>query len=513
MDSQQKRGLHEKLSKQLFVVNTWRLLFALVIVIVIVLQTYFILQIEAPSYESFYGLRQAEQIKETGLPIINDDQSYQGRMNVSHLFFYYILAGLSLIAPGYILFKFFGMILTVGILFLVFLLSKHLFSRDWIALFLTTIAAFTPTLFVSQINTLVAETFFVLLYLLIIMSFFNSTRRSAMIRFIILMILATLVSPLSLVLITGFLFYFLLLRIEGLAVRKKELELLLFSGLFAIWYHLVLYKKLISLFGLQVISQSVPQELLLSMFRGLNVPLIIGFVGVPLIGLGLSGIYYLLFEKRNKKLLLLTAMTFAFGLFTWIGFLPLQTGLLYATVTLVLISGYTLQRLNETFNKTILPKTKVVVFSFFLLLLFLSFTPLLIFPETITGEAPTNEELETVRWIDENLPADSTVLADINDGHLLAAKGGVKTLYDTNFIFAPHPKQRYQDAKTILLSQSEVSVLRLMNRYSIDYVYISPSLKNRIEQPAGLLKSSECFEEVYNTTTTEVYKRLCNGAE
>ncbi|MGM5481438.1 MAG: hypothetical protein ACQESE_03430 [Nanobdellota archaeon] len=511
MDPSRKNGRSEAFSKQLFVMNAWRLLFLLIIIVMVVLQTYFVLQTDAPSYESFYSMRQVEHIKETGLPIINDEQSYQGRMHVSYLFFYYVLAALSLIAPGFVLFKFFGILLSVLVTFMIFLLAKHLFSKDWIALFLAVIAAFTPTLFVSQINTLVPETLFVLIFLLVIMTFFTSSKRSSMMWFIILMILATLISPLSLVVITGFLFYFLLLRIEGMTVRKKELELLLFSGLFAIWYHLVLYKKLISLHGLQVISQSVPQELLLSMFKGLNVPLIIGFVGVPLIGLGLSGIYYLLFDKRNKKLLLLTAMTFAFGLFTWIGFIPLATGLLYATVTLVLISGHTIQRLNSMFEKTIVPKTKIVVFVFFILILLLSFIPLLVYPETITGESPSKEELHTLRWIQDTVPADATVLADITDGHLLAAQGGVKTYYDTNFIFAPHPKQRFEDAKTMLLSQSKVSVLNLMNRYSIDYIYISPTLNQRFKDPTKLYEESDCFTKVYHTTTTEVYKRECNS--
>lgn len=307
---------------RLFRMNTWRVLLLLVILIFVSFQVFFVLQTDAPSYDSFYGVRQVEHIKETGTPIIHDDQSYQGRTNVSHLLFYYILAGFSFLIPGLLLFKFGGIVLTVLIVILIYSMSNHLFRKEWIAFMLSTIAAFTPTIFVSQLNNLLPQTFFVLIYLLLIYAFFTISRRSSLIWFIVLTVLATVISPLSLVLIVGFLFYFLLLRLERLSFKKKELELILFSGLFVVWYHLMLYKKLIALFGLQVVSQSVPQELLLSMFRGLNVPLVISFVGVPLIGIGLQGIYHLLFEKRSKKLLLLTAMTFAFGIFTWFGFVP-----------------------------------------------------------------------------------------------------------------------------------------------------------------------------------------------
>ncbi|MFW6378731.1 MAG: hypothetical protein ACOCZV_01800, partial [Nanoarchaeota archaeon] len=472
-----------------------------------------VLQTNAPTYESFYTMRQIDHIKETGTPVLYDDQSYQGRTHVSHLLFYYLMAGLSLIAPGLILFKFAGILFSTIIMFLVYIISKRLFKKDWVAFFLTIIAAFTPTLFISQLNKLLPETFFVLLYLLIIMLFFTSSRRSSMVWFIILMILATLTSPLSLVLIAGFLIYFLLVRFEGMPLRRKELEVLMFSGLFAVWYHLVLYKKLISLHGLQVISQSVPQDLLLNMFAGLNVALIISFVGVPLIGLGLTGIYYLLFERRNKKLLLLTAMTFAFGLSTWLGILPLDTGLLYVTVSLIPISGHTLLRLNDLFNKSILPRAKVFVFAFFIIILLLSFSTLLIYPETITEESPKRSEFETMRWMDNNIPSDQTVLADIKDGHMLASYGDVKTVYDTNFIFSPNPRQRYDDAKTMVLSQSEVSVLKLMDRYGIEYIYISPSLQKRFDQPEKLFSQSDCFTNVYTMADIEVYKRKCSNIE
>ncbi|MGM5479856.1 MAG: hypothetical protein ACQESC_00165 [Nanobdellota archaeon] len=498
------------LSKIASHLNVWKVLLIVVILAVIFFQSYFIIQSPAPSYETFFTMRQVEHIKQTGAPIIQDTQSYQGRTDVSHIIFYYIIAGLSFLIPGYALFKFLGVALTIVLLVLVFVISKHLFKKEWIALFLTTIAGFTPTIFVSQINTVLPEVFFLILFLFLILFYFKSDHQKFQRTFIVLISLATLVSPISLLLIIGFVIYFLFLRFESIPIKKHEIELVLYSGLFAIWYHLIIYKKLISLYGFQIISQNVPEELLLSMFKGLNVPLMIGFIGVPLVGLGLVGIYYLLFERDDKNLLLLTAFIFAFGLAIWLGFIPLKTGLLYATLMMVFISGHTIRRLSATFDKTIFPSGKIFLFVFFILILLLSFTPLIIYPQTITDTAPTNHELDAMDWMKNNIDSSSTVLGDITDGHLLATEAGVKTMYDTNFIFAPNPRERFDSARTIFLTRSEVSALEVISKYSIDFIYLSPNIVQRYPVESRIFDESGCFNKIYSNEKTEVYNISCN---
>jgi len=491
-------------SKQLFI---W--LLVLLLVSVTLLKLYFVIQAPFPAYTSFYGVRQVEHIQQTGLPFLSDELSYQGRITFEGLFFYFFVAGFSFVVPTLLLFKYASILFSILVLVLVYIITLRLVQRQTIALLITLIASLTPTLFTAYLNTLLPSSLFMILYLLLIFLFFTSNKKHRMSWFVLVLVISTLISSLTLVFIVGFALYFLFLKLESLPVRRREFELLLFSGVFAIWYHLLIYKPLFLQYGAQIIWKTIPRELAVSMFEGLTAPLAISLIGIVPLLLGIHTIYYSLFVKRNRKHFFLIALTFLFGLVTWFGFLPLSEGLFYTTLTLILLSGPSLIRIGAYIEKTIFPKAKYVLVVVLLLVVFINFIPVFVYQPTLLQNSPSQEEVTFFTDLATQLPSDATVLGHISEGHLITSLTQRKNFYDDNFILAPQAQQRYDDAKLIFLSQSQTTILSTLQYYGISHVLMSPLTVSEYPKANTLFADGACFQPVYEQYNRTVYEVTC----
>ena len=272
------------------------ILVLVLILLIVFVKAYFVTQSVMPSYESFYGIRQIEQIRSTGVPLRSDDLSYQGRVHVAAGLFYYVLALFSFVVPVLILFKYGGIIVSAFALWLFYIIAKRLFANRWIAFLVTFLAALTPIIFVHSLNTLTPLSFFIVCYLGLVYYFISLKARRNVLLFVILLVVSTLVSSLVLVVIIGFLLYLLLLNLEYLKQKETEIETLSFAALFVFWYHLLIYKKLFFLYGTQAIWQNIPPALIIQAFQRVTMPVALSFVGILPLVLGLYGIYLELFE-------------------------------------------------------------------------------------------------------------------------------------------------------------------------------------------------------------------------
>lgn len=479
-----------------------------ILVIVLLLKWYLVSQTPFPSYDSFYGIRQVDHIKETGLPLFSDTQSFQGRTHIVSVLFFYFFTLLSIFLPVLLMFKYAGIILSLIALLLLFILAKKLYTKKWIPLFVLFLGALTPTIFLADVNKLVPSSLFMIIYLAMIYMFFNLDKKNAVFGFILLLVLGTLISSLSVVVILGLTLYLLLLRVEKIPVRRLEREILFFSSMFVIWYHLIIYKKLFYLYGIQAVWESIPKEIFLNQFQGLTIPLAVGLIGIIPLLLGLYAIYDTLFSQRRRHLVLLVSFSLVFGILTWMRILPLQEGLLYATITLTLLSGHTLQSIQIYLKKTIIPKAAYILTGIFIVIIVLSFLPTVLSNNYILSNSPTVNEYSTLEAL-QYLSANETILGHIQEGHLIASVAKTKNFYDSNFLFAPNANERYDDAHIMFLSKSQIPVIELMKYYNINYIYISPLTEKQYDYPNFIYETSDCFSLIYSTTTTKVYKLTC----
>ncbi|MCF7798657.1 glycosyltransferase family 39 protein [Candidatus Woesearchaeota archaeon] len=479
------------------------------LVIVLTVKLYFVLQSPVPAYDAYYGIRQIEHIHQTGFPLFVDDLSYQGRITYSGIVFYTILAGVAVFIPTLLLFKYGSIIFGLLVLFLVYKITQRVTKDRWVALLTTIIAALSPSILTTHLNTLLPSTLFAVLYLLLIFFFFESSKKKFITWLIIAFVGAMLISSLTLVFVAGFGLYLLLLKLESLAVRKREFEFLIFSSVLIIWFHLLLYKPLFFQYGSTILWKTMPRELVVSTLQGLTVPLAVSLVGIVPLLLGIHTIYRTLFVQRSRLHLFLTSLAFVFSIITWFGFLPLAEGLFYTTLTFILLSGPAIKQLHLFTKKTIIPHAKFLFLVGFFILVILNFLPVLIYQDTITQQAPSLDEVNVFTSLDGMLPLDATVLGHITEGHLISAQTHRKNFYDMNFILAPNAQQRYTDAKTIFLSQSQTTVLKTLQRYGITHVLITPLTIQDYPKAKRLFENSNCFLPIYEWKEVSAYEVKC----
>jgi len=486
---------------------------ALIVLFVLVLglKLLFTLSVSYPSYDSFYTLREVDSIRDTAAPLSYDELSYQGRSHIGGGFFYYLISIFSLAIPLVFILKYLFILFFMISLVFVFLITQKLFPARWIAFLITTLAALSPSLFTFSLNGLSTTSFVFMLYLILIYLFISIENKNNIVYFLVFFIMLMFTSSLSLALVLGTAFYFLLLRLEFLPIKKREFELLFFSGIFSLWYFTLLFKKLF-VDGIESLWQGIPKELLSNYFAGMTLPLALSLVGfIPMI-LGFYALYMVLFTQRNRNLLFLVALSFSWGFLTWFKLIPFKEGIVFLTVTLVLLSGYTINRITTYFKKTKMSNVRPILAFGLILLILLSFIPVFGFMKTLSENSPTDDELLTMDFIKENTPEDSTILGNIKDGHLISGVAQRKNFFDEQFFFAPQAQDRFDDAKKIFLSKSEVAVMSLLNIYNVDYIYISKNtLSNYGDQ--SLFIESNCFEEIYSTQTTKVYEIICEDKQ
>ncbi|MCA9477733.1 MAG: hypothetical protein KC535_01135 [Nanoarchaeota archaeon] len=482
-----------------------QVLLVLILVGVLASKLYVVTLTPNPAYDSYYGMRQVDSILDTGTPLIHDDLSYQGRTTFSNPLTYYVLAFFSLFIPSVALFKFGGILLSLVVLYLIYHTSMKLYAKPWLSVFLVAVAALNPTVFNTHLNTIIPSSLFLILFLLILDSFIQQKYTS----FVTLTVLATLTSSLSLVLVLGFLFYFILLKLEALKVKKTEFELLFFSAVFIIWYNLISYKKLFFALGSQSIWQNIPFELQSTLFAGISISAALTFIGIVPLVLGIYGIYSSLFEKRNRKVLFIISFALSFGLLTWLGFLQLTEGLLYIIISFILVSGHSLLQIQSFFDKTIAPWMTHALFALVIILSLVSFTTIFIYKDATVLDAPSADEVEMMNMIPNFVPEGETVIAHIKQGHMISEIANRKNFYDEHFVLAPRSQQRYEDARAVFLSQSQTHVLSILHNYGVRYVLVSDLTRKEYPTTTSLFAASDCFDEIYATATTKLYKVQC----
>lgn len=466
---------------------------------------YLVTLVEYPAYDSYYGMRQVDAIHKTGVPLLYDSLSYQGRSSFSNPLAYYVFTLFSFVIPMTLLFKFGGVVLSIIALFLIYYLSQKIYKQSWLSLLLVALAAFNSTIYNAHLNTLIPSSLFLILFLLLIHTFLEKKHT----YFVLIAIISTLISSLSLVLVLGFLIYFILLKIENLSVKNTEFELLFFSAVFVIWYNLISYKKLLFTFGSQSIWKSIPFELQSVLFSELNISAALALIGIIPLALGIYGIYTGLFEKRNRKVIFIIAFALAFGILSWLGFIPIAEGLLYIILCFILVSGHSILQIRSFFDKTIVTWLTPIFIVLIIFISLLSFSTVFIYKDAVALNAPTQDEIDTMDALSKYVPVDETVVAHIKQGHLISELAHRKNFYDEYFVLAPRSQQRYTDARTIFLSQSQATVLGVLQSYDVKYILLSPLTKKEYPSTTSLFATSDCFDLIYSTNTTEVYKVQC----
>ena len=461
--------------------------------------------------EDYYVLRQVNHIKETGKPIIQDDLSYEGRIHTEPFLFYYLIAFFALFIKVNVAAKLLINIFATSLIFATYLIAKKITKNSQAACITAFISGFIPIYIEKTINSL--SVYSVMIPLMFLMVYFLLTvddHPKKVNVFIITLIIALFTSASILLLIVGLLFYLVLIRIEKLKQSKAELELILFSTFFSVWFLLIFFKKAFLQHGIFIIWQNIPSPLIHSYFINVNILEAIYKIGIIPFIFGIYIVYSYLFKEKNRYLYLLTGFFLSTFLLLWFKLVELNLGLIILSIILTLLFSQYLKLFLIYIKKTKFAKfEKTFILTIIIIFILTSVIPSIIYANKSIKQSFTIKELQALTWLRDNTPENSTIATSLEEGFLVNTIADRKNMMDSNFLLINNIDQRYKDLTTIFTSPFETETIRLLTKYGASYVYFSNRTKNEFKVSTLDQLSKKCFDLLYRDEVY-IYRLVCD---
>lgn len=473
---------------------------------VLLVKLYFVFQSPYFHRDAYLNRRYVENILNSGEHLRYDELSYNGREIVYSPMYHYILAFFSLIFPIDYVLKILPAIFSSLVVFVVYFLVKEIVEDEKVALFMALSSGFVPIFFVKTLNnisifSLALPVLFYLVYLLIRM---DETRDVK--KFVFFSFFLALLHPIAFLFLISLVFYLILVASENIRLSKLKLEVIWFCIFLILFVEFFCYKKAFLEYGLGVIWNNVPEQVLANYFDFSFLEAIykVGVMGIIFGFIGLSFV----FVKKREKLFLLGSLIFSNLLLLWLRLIDVGVGLMFLGIALIVMSSLFLKGLFLYFEKTKIASYRNLfcffVLSFFVLSLVV---PSLIDASHSLKEIPDGYEILVLEWIKENSLPGVSVLAPIEYGHLITDIARRRNVIDNNFLLARDSSKVYKDVKDFYSSKFEVDALNLINRYNVDYVFIPVDIE--MEQGGfKWLDDKNCFKGIF-FGTPKVYEITC----
>jgi len=462
---------------------------------------YFTLQTENfSSDEAYFHLRQIENIIENKNLVFYDDLSYGGRDVIYPPFFHALMAVLSF---GQIfLLKIIPEIFLAATVFVVFFVCKSLTQDNLSSLFSTTAFSFIPLFIGETINKL--SVYSILIPTIFLLFYFLSDLKRYATHYIIFSFILALTHPIAFLFVIALLFYVLLCLSEEVEISGLKKEAIVFSIVLVLLIQFIFYKKAFLEYGLAIMWQNIPANILADSFRSLTLFESVFYIGIIPLILGIIGIYIGVFQKKNKLSLLISSLILSTFLLLILRLMPITEGLLILGLALAVLSSLTLKTLFNYTQKLRFAKLKIIIPAMiFILIVIFSIWPSYLVIKNVSFLH--DQVINDMEWIKENTGKRSVVLANINEGNLITAIAERRNVIDSNFLLAPHPKDRLEDVNLLYSTQIEAKSIELLKKYNINIIYLSEETKNAYNIETLLYYNKDCFQK----RRIRIYEFVC----
>jgi len=461
------------------------------------------------TYESYFHLRQVENILQVGTPAYQDALSYGGRALMFLPFFHYFMALFGLFLPLTLVAKLLPNLLISLLVPLVFLISERITKNETSSLLAALIAGLLPILY--KTNSFSPDVLFLPLMLLLIYFFLRIQEKKFLWGYIILFPLLTLTSSATSLIIIGLGVYLLLYYLEERKIQQEETELMLFSLFSFIWIQLLFFKKLLLMGGMSFMWQNVPSAILENYFPQVSLFSALLLVSVVPFLSGIYVVYKSLFKIKNRNLILLISLAMATSALAWLRFVRFELSLsLFALILAILFASF-YHNLQEYFsNLKWLKKTTLLLIITLTLLLITMFPPSL--GVALQQQTPSDKEVQAFAWLANNTNSDEAIAASVQEGHLVTYYGKRANLMDDQFSLIPNIEKRYQDANDLYTTKFQTVALSITDKYKIKYIVLTPTAKSKFELNKLNYLTSDCFKKVYDDEV-KIYLVKCELRE
>jgi len=484
-----------------------------IFIIVLAIRLYVAFDTPLFNHDAYSNLRQVENIRQTGTPLYKDPLSYGGKTLLYAPLNEYILAAFSLIMPIEIAGKIIPNVIAALIIFIVYYLSFKITKNYKISIMTSFMSGFIPIFFID-INRVSINYLTVLLMFTIVYCMLRLNERKYVDYALILMFMLVLTTPMAFVLVIGLLLYLLLLKLENFAVEMKELEIILFFTFLVFWVNLLIYKNAFLTHGLLVIWQNIPMQILSEFFSSIGFVQVIGVISIVPIVLGVYAFYAAFHFERSKEALILISIGLSAFLLLWFKLLDLISGLIILSITLVVLTAYTLKRLDVFIEKSKIHRYDKVIYISIMMLFLITITPAIIAvvdsPKFGPLSTPTMGDVEVLKWASENSQKNAVIMSSLDEGNIVAYYGKRKNVMDTNFLLTPRIDQRLTDVNELYTTTFETKAIGILNKYNSKYILITPeTLQSYGIKELAYIQDTKCFQLEYARDGTYLYRTDC----
>jgi hypothetical protein len=459
-------------------------------------------QTETLTSDSYFAIRQADSIRESGVPLFNDPLSYSGRVYLFQPLFEYLVALFSFFSSTVIAAKIVTALCLSSLVIVVYFTVKQITKNKNVSILAAIFAGFVPALYID-LNSTSALSLNVLLVFSLAYFFLRVDEGESASIAIVLAVLSLLTSPEIFILLLGLVFYFIILFLERTPATKKESELMLFLFFLSVWFTVLLFKKSFLETGVLTFWGNIPSSLLSNYFSEINfIGILYVFGLIPLI-FGVYGAYNVVFETKSKGAQLFVGIALASFLSLWLKLVPLITGIIFFSISMIILAGHTFRSASNLFSKM---KAEWISSwaAAVLILLFLA-TSIPFFTGIRISEPQIDSDISALEWIRDNTPETSVIAGRVEQGFLINYFSMRKNIADSNFLFVAESEKIYSEIESIYELRLSSEVIRILDKYDVNYVFLSQKTMEEKNMTGLYVADSECFEKVYEEKSI-VYK-------
>ncbi|MBI4918547.1 glycosyltransferase family 39 protein [archaeon] len=459
------------------------------------------------SDESYFNVKQVDNIMSTGKPLLQDPASWNGSKHHLLATFHYLTGFFLLFFKKELVFKILPQFFASLIVFPVYGILKSILDNKNFALIGAFMSAFIPVFFVNTINTFTPLTF--ALFLLFSLVYFFINLEQNLIYYIVFLTIASFSHPLILLYSVGIFGYVIFSKVENITLKQIEKEIILFSVFLPYLIYFVFYRNALLFHAKNIVWQNIPGQMLDIYFQ--NITLLGSIYSISVIPLlfGLYAGYSYLFALKEKKMYLISGFIISISLLLWQKMIALTIGGAIIGIFLCILAAQSLYDLFKLINKTKFSKMNNTIILLVLVLFILtSLVPGLVEAKNKLMSNPAKDKITAFNWIRTTAPLNSSFVALPEEGNYLNVLGRVKNVIDTDFLMKKDSSTVYNDIRRIFLTHSEIEAVDLMSKYNSDYLLITQEAKEKFNLKKWGLQDSKCFELVYNSSA-EIYKKTC----
>jgi hypothetical protein len=459
---------------------------------------------------AYFTLRQVDSIRLTGHLINDDPLSYGGRVSLALPVYYYLLATFSFFIDPVIVGKVVPNVLASCLVFVIYLIVRHLTKDDLTSLITALISGFIPIFFAETVNSIAPASLSIPLTFALIYLFLRTDEHTYLTLYLLGICIFVVASPTVILFVLAMGLYMMLLWVEGFQPSRAEIELSLFSIFLVTWFYSFFYQDALLTHGIGIIWQNMPTEVVSQYFTQVSLLSAMYQIGVVPLVCGVIMIYHYLFRKKDKVMFLFIAFVVVLALLLLFRWIQLRLGLMYLGVLLTILFSVLFLGVFDYLGKTKLSAHRSYLTGLVLVLfIFTSLLPTLQLAQTKVIGSTNSDKVLALTMLSNFSEGPDTVVGTVFEGHVINYYAHRASLTDTNFILAPGVQERLKDTRTIFTSAIESKPVEIMQKYGADYIMFTDAAKRYYNITKIAYADGECFPLIYAGKEITIYQRTC----